>query len=312
MSFRIKKARFLAGMFHASQKMAEHLQNPPRDTDALNPDCFSKKVRVKRWSIDGFRGVTVNGSYPGSGHVLMLPGGAYTLEPGKGHREIVERFVLMDQLKVSLFEYPLSPEFTAATTHQALFRAYQLLISQYPDDTFYLFGDFSGGGLALSFLQQIAALGNVPMPAKTAVVSPWLDIALTNPKIKIARKSDPILPVEALVKAGERYRGFLDAEDPLVSPIFGSWEKLGRIFVFSGTEEILMPDCELLAEKTEKASGTELIYRKAAGMIHDWILIPSKEREAALDLIAGFFLESEEEGPRTIKMGGFKTQPISE
>lgn len=256
--------------------------------------------------------MTVNGSYPGSGHVLMLPGGAYTLEPERGHKEIAERFALMDQMKVSLFEYPLSPEYTAVETHQALFAAYQWLISEYPDDTFYLFGDSSGGGLALSFLQQLKGLGTIPLPKKTAVVSPWLDITLSNPKIKIARKNDPVLPVEALVAAGEKYRGYLDAEDPLVSPIFGKWEGLGRILVFSGTEEILTPDCEILAEKTERGLGTELIYRKAAGMIHDWILVPSREREATLDLIAGFFLENEEEGPRIIKMGSLKGKESAE
>lgn len=308
MSFRFKKARVLAGMRNVSRNLEERLENPPRHTGALNPDCFSRKVRVKWWNIDGFRGLTVNGSYPGNRHVLILPGGAYTLEPEKCWKEIIERFVLADQLTVSLFEYPLSPEFTAVETHQALYKAYQWLISQYPADTFYLFGESSGGGLALSFLQQAAAIRTVPLPAKTAVISPWLDIALTNPRIKLARKSDPILPVEGLIKAGERYRGCLSEEDPLVSPIFGSWENLGRILVFSGSDEILTPDCELLAEKVKGAAGTSLIYRQAADMIHGWIMIPCREREATLDLVAGFFLENENEGPRVIKMGGLKNR----
>ena len=62
--------------------------------------------------------------------------------------------------------------------------------------------------------------------------------------------------------------------------------------MFSGEEEILTPDCELLAEKMEKVSGTEFVYRKAAGMCHDWILIPCRETDVTLDLIAGFFQEA--------------------
>lgn len=311
MSFRFKKARILAGIRNVSRNMEERLQNPPRHTNALNPDGFTKKVRVKWWNIEGFRGLTANGSYPGNRHLLILPGGAYTMEPEKGWKEIIERFVLADHFTVSLFEYPLSPEFTAVDTHQVLFGAYQWLISQYPDDTFYLFGESSGGGLALSFLQQLSAIKTVPLPAKAAAISPWLDITLTNPKIKLVRKADPVLPVEALIQAGERYRGCLDAEDPLVSPIFGSWENLGRILVFSGTDEILTPDCELLAEKVKGAVGTNLIYRQAADMIHGWIMVPCREREATLDLVAGFFLENEDEGPRVIKMGGLKSRTES-
>ena len=80
---------------------------------AFGHSSFTKKVRVKNWDIRGFKGVTINGSYPGRGHILMLPGGAYSLEPGKHHRRIAERFALLDHMKVSVFQYPLCPEYTA-------------------------------------------------------------------------------------------------------------------------------------------------------------------------------------------------------
>lgn len=294
MSFRSALAGFLAKMRNAKAKMAKNLQNPPRHTGALNIECFTKKVRVKRWDVDGFKGVTVNGSYPENNHILMLPGGAYTLEPGKRHKEIAERFALLDHMRVSILEYPLSPEYTAVDAHLILMKAYRRLIDEYPKDNFYLFGDSSGGGLALSFLQEVKRTGVLPMPQRTALVSPWLDISLTNPKIKIARKTDFILPVEALIEAGRHYRADLDAENPLVSPIYGDLDGLGQILVFSGTEEILTPDCELLVEKTEKVTGTELVYKKAADMYHGWILVPCKETETTLDLIAGFFLEEDQ------------------
>ena len=69
-------AGFLARLCKADRKMAENLQNPLRNTGALDMERFTKKVRVKNWDIRGFKGVTVNGSYPGRGHILMLPGGA--------------------------------------------------------------------------------------------------------------------------------------------------------------------------------------------------------------------------------------------
>ena len=74
MSFKASMAGFLARLCKADRKMAENLQNPLRNTGALDMERFTKKVRVKNWDIRGFKGVTVNGSYPGRGHILMLPG----------------------------------------------------------------------------------------------------------------------------------------------------------------------------------------------------------------------------------------------
>lgn len=295
MSFKASMVGFLNRLGKADRKMAARLKNPPRITGTLDTERFTKKVRVKNWDVRGFKGVTVNGSYPGKGHILMLPGGAYALEPGRGHREIAERFALLDHMKVSVFEYPLCPEYSAADVRIILLEAYERLIKEYPDDTFFLFGDFSGGGLALGFLQALKEIGSLPAPVRTAAVSPWLDITLTNPKIKIARKTERVLPTEELVETGKSYARGIDPEDPFISPIYGTFEGLGPVLLFSGENEILTPDCELFTEKAEKAAGTEVIYRKAAGMYHGWILVKCKERDVTLDLIAGFFQEALEE-----------------
>ena len=167
MSFKASMAGFLARLCKADRNMAENLQNPPRNTGALDIVRFTKKVRVKNWDIRGFKGVTINGSYPGRGHILMLPGGAYSLEPGKHHRRIAERFALLDHMKVSVFQYPLCPEYTAVDVRIILMEAYERLVSEYPDDLFFLFGDSSGGGLALAFLQELRDRGGCPMRIHT-------------------------------------------------------------------------------------------------------------------------------------------------
>ncbi len=290
MSLKSEITRIHAAVSKREIKMTLALEQPSRGTGELNQDRFSKKVRVKSWDVDGFPGVTINGSYVKNDHILMLPGGAYTLEPSKRYRELGEHFAIKEQVRVSILQCPLAPEYTALAVHQYLINVYLRLTEEYPGDKFFLFGDFSGGGLALAFLQELRNKG-LPMPERTAVISPWLDLSLDNPKIKIAKKSDPILPVEALKETGIRYRGFLEPDDPLVSPLYGDWNHLGQILVLSGTEEILTPDCELLAEKTKELKETKFLYKKGAKMIHDWILVPCKETDATLELIAMFFLE---------------------
>jgi acetyl esterase/lipase len=286
-------ARIFAGLKKADKKMALELKQPSRGGASLAQERFTKRVRVRAWNVDGFPGVTINGSYPGAAHILMLPGGAYTLEPSERYREMAERFAIEKQVKVTIPSCPPAPEYTALDVHRYLVRVYSRLRLEYPEDEFFLFGDFSGGSLALSFLQELRDLGNLPLPVRTAVVSPWLDITLNNPKIKIMKKTDPILPIEELKEAGARYCGPLEPDHPFVSPLYGKWDHLGQILVFSGAKEILTPDCELLAEMAGKLQGTEIIYKKWAKVVHDWILIPCKETDAAFQLIFAFFLEED-------------------
>lgn len=175
MSFKASMAGFLARLCKADRKMAENLQNPLRNTGALDMERFTKKVRVKNWDIRGFKGVTVNGSYPGRGHILMLPGGAYSLEPGKHHRRIAERFAILDHMKVSVFQYPLSPEYTAVDVRIILMEAYERLVREYPEDMFFLFGDSSGGGLALAFCRNCATGEAVPCrPGRRWCLPGWI------------------------------------------------------------------------------------------------------------------------------------------
>jgi monoterpene epsilon-lactone hydrolase len=293
-SLKIQMTKFLAGLGNAQKKMEAELFSPPRGGNVIDRDHFTKKVRVKEWSVDEFAGVTINGSYTSQKHILMLPGGAYSLEPSRRYLKLSEYFAISQQMKVTILFCPLSPEYTALEVHQYLLHIYSRLVKEYPEDQFFFLGDFSGGGLALSFLQELRDIKNLPLPVKTAVISPWLDITLDNPMIKIAQKTDHLLPVGALKETGIRYRGPLASDHPFVSPLYGDWEHLGKILVFSGTEDIMTPDCEMLAEKAGSLKGTELIYKKGAGMFHDWILIPCKETDATLDLISAYFLDQGE------------------
>ncbi len=294
MSLKIQMTKFLTGIVNAEKKMEAELAAPPRGGNVINRDHFTRKVRVKEWDVDGFGGVTINGSYTSQKHILMLPGGAYSLEPSRRYLEISEYFAIKKRMKVTIPFCPLSPEYTALAVHQYLLNVYIRLINEYPEDEFCFLGDFSGGGLALSFLQELRDRKILPLPVKTAVISPWLDITLDNPMIKIAKKADRLLPAGALKETGIRYCGTLQSDHPFVSPLYGDWDHLGKILVFSGTEDIMTPDCDLLAEKAESFNNTELIYKKGAGMVHDWILIPCRETDATLELISAFFLDNEE------------------
>ncbi len=145
----------------------------------------------------------------------MLPGGAYTLEPSERYREMAEYFAVEEQVKVTIPSCPLAPEYTALDVHRYLVRVYSWLLAEYPEDEFFSFWGFFRRWSGSLVITGTAGHGESAYAGENCVVSPWLDIALNNPKIKIMKKTDPILPVEALKEAGARYCGPLEPDHPL-------------------------------------------------------------------------------------------------
>ena len=72
--------------------------------------------------------------------------------------------------------------------------------------------------------------------------------------------------------------------DPLVSPIYGSFENLGHITMFAGTRDILCPDevrfSEMLTEQ-----GIEHTFICEDGLNHPYALFPIPEAADAREVM---------------------------
>ena len=75
------------------------------------------------------------------------------------------------------------------------------------------------------------------MPAKTILISPWLDVRLNNPMIDEVQKKDKELNKETLKLAGIAYAGEDGIESFLVNPIEGDLSKLKNVTILIGTHE---------------------------------------------------------------------------
>ena len=194
--------------------------------------------------------------------------------------------------KVTFIGYPLAPEHTYEKTHEIVMKAYREITIKNYGDEFYLFGDSAGGGLALAVLQILRDEKIIPFPKKTVLMSPWVDLTMSNPKIGEAAERDPLLTMDCLYHAAERYIGNGDAKNAVLSPIFGRMDNLGKIFLLTGTHEILNPDCRKLKTKLMAAYGTELEFYEGEKMVHDWILATPFYLEAfkAIEMVGEFYV----------------------
>lgn len=208
-------------------------------------------------------------------HVLFLHGGAYVLGLKNHHYNFVSRLVQSIGCKVTILDYPLAPRYTSNETLDVAIAAYKGIIETESADRMVLMGDSSGGGLALG-LAQYSRDHHMQQPNQIILLSPWLDVTMQNPDILTIDKLDPILSIEGLIMAGQAYAGNQDPKNPLISPIYGNFDDLAPISLFTSTNDILNADARKLKGILDQ-QGIVMRFEEYSGLFHDWMVFDLTE-----------------------------------
>ena len=147
---------------------------------------------------------------------------------------------------------------------------YKEIVEKIDVNNFIVIGDSAGGGLALGLLEKVSQ-EDTAIPNKTILISPWLDVRLTNSEIDEVQKEDKELNKEALKVAGIAYAGDDGIDSYLVNPIDGDLSKLSNVTILTGTSDILNPDVHVLEEKG-KEQGIDINVKEYEGAGHIWII----------------------------------------
>jgi acetyl esterase/lipase len=215
------------------------------------------------------------------GTVVDLHGGGWVNEISSQHWRLAAQVAAEAQVRVIVPIYPLVPFATAADVLPVIVKL--VVENASPGHSVCLIGDSAGGQIALSSALLLRDDHGVVLP-RTVLISPAVDLSLTNPLIKSAESTDPWLGREALLVFAERWRGDLPLTDPRVRPLAGDLTGLGALTLFSGTRDILNPDARLLAQKAT-AAGVEIDYHEQPGLVHVYPLTPTPEGRAARAVI---------------------------
>lgn len=261
-----------------------------RGRDNFNEKHF-KKYKMDKINVNNREVLTIYNE-PSNINIIFFHGGAYVDEGLIPHRMFVKRIINNFKVKMTYIDYPLAPESNYKDTHEMILKSYQAILEKYPNDKFYLIGDSAGGGLALAFLQELNEL-KITKPSKTALLSPWVDVSMTNPNIKDYEKIDPILLVSNLVEEGLLYAKGTSLKNYLVSPKYGDMNNLGKIMIISGSHELLLPDIKECHELINQGKNSSSILIVEEGMFHDFALAPLAKSKESLNKIMNFLLEEE-------------------
>lgn len=207
--------------------------------------------------------------------ILYLPGGAYILRTPQLHAALVSRICAEADASALICFYRLAPEHPFPAGLEDALEAYDLLLAQgHQPANIAIAGDSAGGGLALSLLLAIRDSGR-SLPGCSVLMSPLLDATDHAPSRTRNSKTDAALPhpMRRGVNPRALYLGDQDPKDPLISPIYGSFEGLPPVYVLVSDSEMLLDDSLRLARRAH-IYDTEVrvdVWRKVP---HVWVSLP--------------------------------------
>ncbi|MEM7336345.1 MAG: alpha/beta hydrolase [Chloroflexota bacterium] len=212
---------------------------------------------------------------------LYFHGGAYVVGPSSLHWPMIDQIVNQSGYEVALFDYPKAPEFTAEEAIKQSTACYEHLLAEYEPEDIFLMGDSAGAGLAAGLLIHLRE-EEKPQPAQLILLYPWLDVTMPHSESVILEPKDLLLTVEGLRTCGRLYAGEKSVTDPLISPIYGSWEGLPPVQIFTGTEDILHPQAKALKSQLTEAKHP-FNYYQYEKMQHAWMILPIPEAKKAIN-----------------------------
>ncbi|MEL7532795.1 MAG: alpha/beta hydrolase [Bacteroidota bacterium] len=270
-------------------QVEKRVQKPiSRSSKPFLPEAIAKDYKSQSQMIAGRAVATFASKQQVSQtHLIFLHGGAYVFPAVGGHWDIAKKIVEKIHCRISLVDYPLAPESTYRETYAMMGEAYEQLCAQYPDDQFVMLGDSAGAGLALGFTQMLIQQKHPRLPIKTVLISPWLDLTMSNPAIEKFVKTDQLLTINMLQSAGALYADGDDQTHYQLSPINGEFEALPPTLVLYSNIELFFPDCVKL-KVLATAENVHFQFKEYHKMLHDWPVFPMPEREEAIDDICAF------------------------
>ena len=262
----------------------KHIQK----TNTIDYD-LPKKMGFSKEKFEGMDVYSYNGRISDNKKKLLyVHGGAYIENAIYFQLKFVMKIAKKTNSTLIFPVYPLAPKNDYRLTYDLMEKLYYLLTKN--NNEINIIGDSAGGGFILSFSMYLRDKG-ITQPKNIVMLSPWLDISLSNPEIKKYEKKDLILSIDGCKYAGELWKGKLSNNNFLVSPLYGNYDNLGKITIIVGGNELLKPDINKLKNKLDdlKINYNYFEYYKQC---HNFAIYPTKESKDVINNMSSIIKNS--------------------
>jgi acetyl esterase/lipase len=182
--------------------------------------------------------------------------------------------------------YPIAPEHDFHAMFGMVGDVYRQMLDETDAEDIVFMGDSAGGNMAV-VLTMMAAEEGLPLPSRHVLISPGLDMSLSNPEVFEAERNDPWLGISGGLEAIRMYSAGIDRSDWHISPLYGDLSVLPQTLLLTGSHDLLSPDNLIFAKKAS-AAGVDIDVVYEEGMFHVWPLIEMPEARRARDSIVTF------------------------
>lgn len=227
-------------------------------------------VAVEAVELRGVGGLKITPSKVKPGRTLLyFHGGGYCIGSSRGHGPMVTHIASKMNAVAYSMDYRMAPEACFPAAVDDALASYKALIDQGGDPkNIAISGDSAGGGLTLACALAARDAGLL-QPACLLPISPWADLTNSSWSYTAKAGSDPMITRERITEFSNTYLGETDARSPLASPCHADLSGLAPMLIQVGSEECLLSDATLLAERAG-AAGVEVQLEIWPEMIHVW------------------------------------------
>jgi epsilon-lactone hydrolase len=190
--------------------------------------------------------------------VLCLHGGGYVAASMYTHRKVYGHLAKAIGCRALIPHYRRAPEHLHPAQVDDAAAAYRWLLGEgFAAPHIALTGDSAGGALAVTTLLR-ARERNLPLPAASMPLSPWVDLECTGETLVANRDKDAIVQKEVVETMAATVLGEGGSRrDPLANPLYADLRGLPPIYIQVGGDETLLDDSRRLAERA-RAAGVEV------------------------------------------------------
>ena len=189
--------------------------------------------------------------------ILSVHGGGFVSGSIYTHRKLFGHLAQAVGARALLTDYRGSPEHSHPAPLEDTTTAYHWLLDEGIDARHVaLTGDSSGGGLSITTMLRARELG-LPTAAALMLMSPWVDMAVSNKTFESNRETEAFFFKEAVEGLAAMFLGGADPKDPLVSPVYADLAGLPPMYIQVGGDETLLGESRQLDENARKA-GVEV------------------------------------------------------
>ncbi|HVN00778.1 MAG TPA: alpha/beta hydrolase [Caulobacteraceae bacterium] len=206
--------------------------------------------------------------------IFYLHGGGYCIGGCVSHRTMVAKMAEAAGATAYTIDYRLAPEHRFPAAVDDALAAWRAFISAGGNAArTVIAGDSAGGGLTVA-LAVAARDAGLPAAAGLHCISPWANLTNTGPAYQAKAETDFIITQAGIDDFKVNYLApGQDPKAPLASPVFANLAGLPPMLIQVGSEEVLMSDATLLAERAGIAR-VDVTLRIWPDMIHIWPFFP--------------------------------------